>query len=299
MRMQANAVAVKPRVPGRSPALRMRLPLCIPWPVVLRVRGPADPANERIAMIEVEPDPEPEKLFMTARRRKARPKPRIFVWLWRLVAALVILALIPVLLALLYKWPAIHPLSTLMMKDIVTFQDYERQWTPLEGIGDRLIHSVVMSEDGQFCSHHGVDLGELRVLIAEALAGEETRGGSTITMQTTKNLFLWHGRSYIRKAIELPLSVYLDLVMSKKRIMEIYLNIAEWGPGIYGAEAAAQYHFGRSTDELTSRQAALLAVTLPNPYLRDPANPSPSLNEVATIIERRADRAGGYVGCLQ
>ncbi len=250
-------------------------------------------------MIEVEPDPEPEKPLMTARRRKARSRPRIFVWLWRLVAVIVVVALIPPLLAILYKWPAVHPVSTLMVKDAVTFRHYERQWTPLEQIGDRLINSVVMSEDGQFCFHQGIDMGELRVLIREALEGEETRGGSTITMQTTKNLFLWHGRSYVRKAIELPLSVYLDLLMSKKRIMEIYLNIVEWGPGIYGAEAAAQYHFGRSTTELSSRQAALLAVTLPNPLVRNPASPSASLNRVANIIERRANVARDYVRCLQ
>jgi monofunctional glycosyltransferase len=103
----------------------------------------------------------------------------------------------------------------------------------------------------------------------------------------------------VRKAIELPLAVYFDAVLSKKRIMEIYLNIAEWAPGVYGAEAGARHHFGISASQLTSRQAALMAVTLPNPAARNPANPTTNLNRVANTIERRARGAGGYVGCLR
>jgi monofunctional glycosyltransferase len=118
-------------------------------------------------------------------------------------------------------------------------------------------------------------------------------------MQTVKNLYLWHGRSYVRKAIELPLAIYFDAVLSKKRIMEIYLNIAEWAPGVYGAEAGARHHFGVGVNQLTPRQAALMAVTLPNPAGRNPANPTANLNRVASTIERRARGAGGYVGCLR
>jgi len=117
-------------------------------------------------------------------------------------------------------------------------------------------------------------------------------------MQTVKNLFLWPGRSYLRKALELPLALWLDAVHSKRRIMEIYLNIAEWGPGIYGAEAAARHYFGRSAAALTARQAALLAVTLPNPHARNPAKPGSSLNRLANIIQRRAAGAGGHLECL-
>lgn len=241
--------------------------------------------------IEIEPR-------MTPRRGRKR-RGRLIVWLRRLVLAVVLVALLPAVLTLLYLSPSVHPISTLMMKDLVLLRGYERDWTPLDAFGDRLVHSVMMSEDGQFCAHKGIDLGEMRVVLEDFFAGEETRGGSTITMQTVKNLYLWHGRSYLRKAIELPYAVYLDLVMPKRRIMEIYLNIAEWGPGIYGAEAAAQHHFGRSTDELSARQAALLAVTLPNPLERDPANPGPRLNRLAATIERRANVAGDYVGCLQ
>jgi monofunctional biosynthetic peptidoglycan transglycosylase len=156
----------------------------------------------------------------------------------------------------------------------------------------------MMSEDGQFCSHYGIDLGELNAVLGDAMAGEAVRGASTIPMQTVKNLYLWNGRSIIRKAIELPLAVYFDLVVSKKRIMEIYLNIAEWGPGIYGIEAAARRHFGIPASKLGRRQAALLAVTLPNPAVRDPAAPSRGMRRLASIVERRAARAGGYDDCL-
>ena len=137
-------------------------------------------------------------------------------------------------------------------------------------------------------------------LIDDVLDGEPTRGASTITMQTVKNLYLWHRPlGTVRKVIEVPLAVYFDVALSKKRIMEIYLNIAEWGPNIYGIEAAAQYHFGKSAKSLTARQAALLAVTLPNPIDRDPANPGPGLKKLASLIQKRVANAGSHVRCLK
>ena len=117
--------------------------------------------------------------------------------------------------------------------------------------------------------------------------------------ETVKNLFLWQGRSFLRKVLEAPLAVYFDAVVPKKRIMEIYLNIVEWGPGIYGIEAAAEHHFGRSARDLGRRQAALLAVTLPNPLERNPAKPGPGLKRLASVIERRAARSGDYVRCVE
>src|SRR5690606_23973984 len=136
-------------------------------------------------------------------------------------------------------------------------------------------------------------------VLQDFLEGEPSRGGSTITMQTAKNLYLWHGRSYVRKAIELPYAVFLDAIMPKRRIMEIYLNIVEWGPGIYGAEAAAQHHFGKSASNLPAREAALLAVTLPTPIARTPGKPTAALNRLASRIERRARQAGGYTHCVR
>lgn len=221
-------------------------------------------------------------------------------WLRPLVKLAVVLVLAPAVLTLLYLPSFVHPVSTLMLKDLATFSGYDRRWVPLDEVAPVLAHSVVMSEDGQFCSHHGVDLGELRAVVNDALAGEGARGASTITMQTVKNLYLWQKPfTTLRKGVELPLAVYFDLVVPKRRIMEIYLNIAEWGPGIYGVEAAAQHHFGVPASKLTRRQAALLAVTLPNPQARNPARPGPGLRRLASLIERRAARAGGYVGCLK
>lgn len=212
--------------------------------------------------------------------------------------AAALMAALPIVLTILYLPPFVRPISTLMIKDLVTLQGYDRQWVPLDDIAPVLAHSVIMSEDGQFCFHQGVDLGELKGVINDALEGEATRGASTIPMQTVKNLYLWNGRSFLRKAAELPLAIYFDALMPKRRIMEIYLNIAEWGPNIYGIEAASQHYFGKPASKLTRRQAALLAVTLPNPLARNPAKPGPGLKRLASVIERRAGKAGAYVQCL-
>lgn len=217
----------------------------------------------------------------------------------RLIIACVAIGLVPVLLLPLY-WPSfVHPVSTLMLKDAVTFQGYDRRWVPLDEIAPALVNSVIMSEDGQFCRHYGIDLREMKGVLEDALAGESTRGASTIPMQAVKNLFLWQGRSFLRKALEAPYAVYADLVLPKRRIMEIYLNIVEWAPGVYGAEAAARYHFGRSAKNLTARQAALLAVTLPNPYERNPKKPNHDMRFLADRVQRLASRSGGYTGCMR
>jgi len=237
---------------------------------------------------------------------KRRVRSRLFAWAWsatwlrRTIKIAAFLVALPIVLTILYLPPFVHPISTLMMKDLVTFQGYDRQWVSIDEVAPVLLHSVVMSEDGQFCSHHGVDLAELKVVIDDAISGEQPRGASTITMQTVKNLYLWQRPfTTLRKVVEMPLAIYMDLIMSKRRIMEIYLNIAEWGPNIYGIEAAAQHHFGRSAKNLTRRQAALLTVALPNPITRNPAKPGPGLRRLANLIEGRAARAGGYVGCLE
>jgi monofunctional biosynthetic peptidoglycan transglycosylase len=231
---------------------------------------------------------------------RSRTRGRAGRWFRRAGKVVAILVFIPLVLTFVYLPAFMHPVSTLMLKDLATFSGYDRRWVSIDDIAPVLAHSVIMSEDGQFCAHYGVDLGELKAVIDDALAGEGARGASTISMQTVKNLYLWHRPlGTLRKLVELPLAVYFDLVVPKRRIMEIYLNIAEWGPNIYGIEAAAQYHFGRSAKQLTRRQAALLAVTLPAPLARDPAKPGPGLRRLAALIERRAARAGGYVGCLK
>lgn len=244
-------------------------------------------------------DYETEKLDMATRSRGVNRR-GLKRWVRRGIVVAAVLALVPVVLTFLYLPFFVHPVSTLMLKDLATFSGYDRRWVSIDDVSPVLANSVIMSEDGQFCFHRGVDLGELRGVVDDALAGEATRGASTITMQTVKNLFLWsRPLGSVRKVVELPLAVYFDAVMSKRRIMEIYLNIAEWGPGIYGIEAAAQHHFGVSAKQLSRRQAALLAVSLPNPIARNPAKPGPGLRRLANLIERRAGRSGAYVGCLR
>lgn len=232
--------------------------------------------------------------------RKSGRRGRMRSLLFRLVKIAIVIALIPVVLTILYLPPFVHPVSTLMIADLVTFQGYDRRWVSIDDIAPVMINSVIMSEDGQFCSHKGIDWGEMKGEIDDLLTGKPIRGASTITMQTAKNLYLWHRPlGAIRKLIELPLAVYVDLVTSKRRIIEIYLNIAEWGPNVYGIEAAAQYHFNKSAKDLSRRQAALLAVTLPNPYTRNPAKPSRDLRRLAARVERLAARSGAYVQCVE
>lgn len=220
-------------------------------------------------------------------------------WVFYPLVTLFVLAALPLLLTLVYRMEVVRPVSTLMLSRMITLQPVDRQWVEIDDVTPRLYQSVMMSEDGQFCAHHGVDLRELQAVVGDALEGERVRGASTITMQTAKNLFLWSGRSFIRKGLEVPLAIWIDLVLPKERIMEIYLNIAEWGPsGQFGIKAGAAHHFGRAPDGLTNRQSALLAVTLPNPHVRDPARPGAGMQRVADIVQRRAAQSGAYVGCL-
>ena len=188
------------------------------------------------------------------------------------VIAVVLILLVPYLLTPLYH--AVNPVSTLMLWRWATGARVERGWTPLIAIAPALPRIVIASEDARYCIHHGIDFGELRAAINEADDLSEMRGGSTIAQQTAKNLFLWQGRSIVRKVLEFPLALWLDLVLGKRRLMEIYLNIAEWGPnGEFGAEAAARHAFGKSARDLTSREAALLVV---DPAQSDPAQCGPS-----------------------
>lgn len=216
------------------------------------------------------------------------------------LAAKIMLAVVvlPYVLILLYLVPFIHPVSTLMLGELALLRGYDRRWVSFEEISPVLVQSVMMSEDGQFCSHNGVDWTQMRGVIDDALKGVPTRGASTISMQTSKNLFLWNGRSFLRKGLELPLAMASDLVWSKRRMMEIYLNIAEWGPGIYGIEAAARHHFKVPASKLSRRQAALLAVSLPNPHDRVAGKPGRGLKRLAAVIERRAAGSGEYIKCL-
>lgn len=214
--------------------------------------------------------------------------------------ALLALVLLPFALTILYRWDAIHPTSTLMLSRNLTFQPVDRRWIDLDDMAPTAYQAVMMSEDGQFCAHRGIDWNALNLVISDAIDGEKTRGASTITMQTAKNLFLWGGRSYLRKVLEIPLALWIEIVLPKKRIMEIYLNIAEWDDdGVFGIEAGSQSHFGVSAANLSRKQAAYMAVTLPNPILREPSNPSQGLRRLASVNIKRAERSGAYIKCLE
>ncbi len=202
---------------------------------------------------------------------------------------LIVLAvlLLPYLLAPFYR--AGHPVSALMAWRRLTGAPVSRQWIDLAAMSPSLPRSVVASEDAKFCSHHGIDWGALREVIDDAEEGEVTRGGSTITQQVAKNLFLWPGRSVVRKALELPLALWIDLVLPKPRILEIYLNIAELGPaGQFGAQTGAAYAFGHPASSLSPREAALLAAILPNPVRRSARNPGPGVRRLAGTYMVRA-----------
>lgn len=212
---------------------------------------------------------------------------------------LLFIVMLPIVLTLIYRIEAIHPVSTLMLSRTLTFKSVNRQWREIDDISPSLIQSVMMSEDGKFCTHNGIDWDALNTVIDDAWEGEKTRGASTLTMQTVKNLFLWNSRSYLRKGLEIPLALWLDLILPKKRILEIYLNIAEWDEVVFGAESAAKLYFKKSAKKLSYRQASLLAVTLPNPRNRDAAKPGRRMNKTAKIIQRRARASGAYVKCVQ
>ncbi len=213
------------------------------------------------------------------------------------VVAVLIVILLPYVLTPLYL--VVPPVSTPMVWRYLTGKPVTRIYRPLDEIAPVLPRTVIASEDARFCAHNGVDWRGLRELLDEAEDFEDLRGGSTITQQTAKNLFLWSGRSYVRKALELPLSLWIDLILGKRRVMEIYLNIAEWGPnGQFGVEAGAQRAFGRSAKDLSGYQAALLAAMLPNPRKRDAQKPGSAVRRLAGIYQRRANTAG-LADCLK
>lgn len=216
-------------------------------------------------------------------------------WAGRLLA--LVLFVIAGILALMLAYKFIEPPTTpTWLARTLMREPVDQFWVPLEQISPRLIEAVITSEDGRFCMHHGVDFAQLEKVFEDSGAGF-SRGASTISMQLVKNLYLWPQRSYVRKALEIPLALAQDLIHTKRRILELYLNIAEWGPGVYGAEAAALYHFNKPASDLTAAEAARLAVSLPNPTQRDAGDPEPRVMRLAAIIASRA-KAGVNTSCL-
>jgi monofunctional biosynthetic peptidoglycan transglycosylase len=216
------------------------------------------------------------------------------------VAIVVAVLLVPYLIAPFYRFG--HPVSALMVERRLTGARVERIWIPFDAISPAVAEAVIAAEDARFCAHRGIDWGEVREALADAEEGGRLRGGSTITQQVAKNLFLWPGRSLVRKALEAPLALWIDFVLPKRRILEIYLNIAEWGPtGEFGIEAGARRAFGKSARALTAHEAALMAAILPNPIRRSASRPRPAVQRLAGIYLARAHArtAAGFDRCLR
>ena len=209
-----------------------------------------------------------------------------------------VLVLIPYAIAPLYRF--IDPVSTPMLWRWATGSRVERVTLPLNRMSPALPLAVIVAEDGTFCSNRGIDLGAMREALRHPGKTGESRGASTITQQTAKNLFLWQGRSYVRKALEIPLALWLNLVLPKRRILEIYLNIVELGPkGEFGAEAGARWAFGKSARDLNAYEAAELASILPNPYRRSARMPSILVRRLAGLYERRSEEFPGRADCVR
>jgi len=215
-----------------------------------------------------------------------------------IVLGLLIVLLVPPALLLIYRFLPV-PITPLMVIRLVEGEGLRRQWVALAEVAPVLPQAVVAAEDNRFCEHAGFDWQELGGQIDALLAGERARGASTITMQTAKNLFLWPGRDLVRKALEAWLTPQIELLWPKRRIVEVYLNVAEFGPGIYGAEAAARAYFDKSASGLSAREAALLAAVLPSPRNWSPARPTAYLERRARTIRTRIDQLGPMLDCVR
>ena len=208
------------------------------------------------------------------------------------------LALVLVFAGLVALYAVARPISTLMRGRMGVGKSYERVYVRLADIAPVAVASVIASEDAGFCQNDGVDWGALHEVINGAGRKGPSRGASTITMQTAKNLFLWPGRSTIRKGIEIGVALVLGKVWSKAHTVEVYLNVAEWGDGVFGVEAAAQRYFHKRASQLDARESALLATSLPNPIKRNAARPSPMQRILAARIIARANDTADRLDCL-
>lgn len=206
----------------------------------------------------------------TTRRKKSKPaeKPK------RRFSRLVVRAFLSGALAIVVSvgvYAIVNPPTTpYILSEASKLNGVQRRWVDIDDVAPVMVRSVVAAEDANFCLHWGFDMVQLRAAIAEGA----DRGASTLTQQTVKNVWLWHGRSWLRKALEGLMTPVVEAFWSKRRILEVYLNVTEFDTGVFGIEAAAQHHFGVPAAKLNARQSALLAAVLPNPKGREAVNPS-------------------------
>lgn len=197
-----------------------------------------------------------------------------------------------------YKWMPVYITPLMITRSIENDDEMQHKWVPIEEISENMALAVISSEDNLFMSHSGFDFDQIQKAIEEAEKTGRQRGASTISQQTAKNVFLWNGRSWVRKGLEAYFTVLIELIWGKERIMEVYLNSIEMGPGIYGAEAVAQAHFGKSASKLTRREAALIAATLPNPLKYSSKNPSKYMRKRQRQITRLMGLVENpHIGC--
>jgi len=227
-------------------------------------------------------EPRPAPVEPTRRRRSLLR--RIFRWILRAAASFAILS---VALVMLYGVVP-PPITVAMINSVLAGEGFDRRWRSIDSISPDLIRAVIAAEDARFCLHSGFDWASIRKAWDRIQSGgQQLRGGSTISMQTAKNVFLWPARSWTRKGFEAYFTVLIELFWTKRRIMEVYLNVAEFGPGVFGAEAASRAFFDKPASELTRRQAALLAAVLPNPREWSAAKPGPYVRERTGTLQRR------------
>ena len=201
------------------------------------------------------------------------------------------------LVLLLIVSVAIHrvlppPVTFLMASRAFAGEGLDYRWRSLDDISPRLVEAAIAAEDSTFCAHHGFDMKAIEKALKANERGGRIRGGSTISQQTAKNVYLWPGRDWVRKGLEAGYTVLIENLWGKRRIMEVYLNVAEWAPGVYGAEAAARHWFGKSAADLSPREAARLAAILPSPRRYNASSPGP-------YVRRRASRVLAAMGTVR
>ena len=214
---------------------------------------------------------------------KARGRP--------ILMALLILAMLPIGAVIIHRFVP-PPTTLLMVRQAVAGEGLTYEWRGLNDISPRLVEAVIAAEDARFCEHRGFDFAAIEKALDSNARGRKVRGGSTISQQTAKNVFLWPGRDWIRKGLEAGYTVLIETLWGKRRIMEVYLNVAEWAPGVYGAEAAARRWYGKSAADLSAREAARLAAILPSPRRYKAASPGP-------YVRRRAGRVQAAMGTVR
>ncbi|MGC6341728.1 monofunctional biosynthetic peptidoglycan transglycosylase [Bisgaard Taxon 45] len=238
---------------------------------------------------------------MSKRKKTKHPFPCFSLWqqfkrkIYRTFAIFVLIFLSSVLL---FRFVPI-PISAYMLQQKIgnllagnLSTPIHYQWIRFEQMNESIQLAVIASEDQRFASHYGFDWEAIKAALQHNKNGKRIRGGSTISQQTAKNLYLWHGQSWLRKAIEMPTTLVLETLWSKKRILEVYLNIAEFGPNIFGVEAASQHYFNKSAKQLNYAEAALLAAVLPNPIIFHVDKPSAYVKKRQQHIQRQMHLLG-------